>query len=68
MHRQVWINLATLGPVGRIRPAPGTLGSAAALLPAAAQAWTEVPLGLAFDRSHRLKMLAIEHGNRYMQW
>ena len=38
MHRQVWINLATLGPVGRIRPAPGTWGSAAALLPAAALA------------------------------
>ena len=36
MHRQIWINLATLGPVGRIRPAPGTWGSAAALLPAAA--------------------------------
>ena len=38
MHRQLWINLATLGPVGRIRPAPGTWGSAAALLPAAALA------------------------------
>ena len=36
MHRQVWINLATLGPIGRIRPAPGTWGSAVALLPAAA--------------------------------
>ena len=38
MHRHVWTNLATLGPVGRIRPAPGTWGSAAALLPAAALA------------------------------
>ena len=38
MHSQVWINLATLGPVGRIRPAPGTWGSAVALLPAAALA------------------------------
>jgi len=38
MHRQIWINLATLGPVGRIRPAPGTWGSAAALPPAAALA------------------------------
>ena len=38
MHGQVWINLATLGPVGRIRRAPGTWGSAAALLPAAALA------------------------------
>ena len=38
MHRQFWINLATLGPIGRIRPAPGTWGSAAALLPAAALA------------------------------
>ena len=37
MHRQVWINLATLGPVGRIRP-PRDRGSAAALLPAAALA------------------------------
>ena len=38
MHRQLWINLATLGPVGRIRPAPGTWGSLAALLPAAGMA------------------------------
>ena len=38
MHRLVWINLATLGPVGRIQPAAGTWGSAAALLPAAALA------------------------------
>ena len=38
MHRQLWINLATLGPVGRIRPAPGTGGSLAALLPAAGMA------------------------------
>ena len=38
MHGQVGISLATLGPVGRIRPAPGTWGSAAALLPAAALA------------------------------
>ena len=38
MHRQLWINLATLGPVGRIRPAPGSWGSAAALLSAAALA------------------------------
>ena len=38
MHRQFWINLATLGPVGRIRPAPGTWGSLAALLPAAGMA------------------------------
>ena len=38
MHMEVWINLATLGPVGRFRPAPGTWGSAAALLPAAALA------------------------------
>ena len=38
MHRQLWINLATLGPVGGIRPAPGSWGSAAALLPAAALA------------------------------
>ena len=52
MHRQVWINLATLGPVGRIRPAPGTWGSAAALLPAAALAqggnWLlEIGVGIA---------------------
>ena len=38
MHRQLWITLATLGPVGRIRPAPGTWGSLAALLPAAGMA------------------------------
>ena len=38
MHMEVWINLATLGPVGRIRPASGSWGSAAALLPAAALA------------------------------
>ena len=27
-----WVTIATLGPVGRLRPAPGTWGSVAALL------------------------------------
>ena len=36
MTRNVWMMLATLGPVGRFRPAPGSWGSAAAVLIAAA--------------------------------
>ena len=34
-QNRLWMMLATLGPVGHLRPAPGTWGSAAALLPAA---------------------------------
>lgn len=32
MQTNAWMILATLGPVGRIRPAPGSWGSAAAVL------------------------------------
>ena len=35
MNATPWMMLATLGPVGRIRPAPGTWGSVAAVLIAA---------------------------------
>ena len=35
MNANPWMMLATLGPVGRIRPAPGTWGSVAAVLIAA---------------------------------
>ena len=41
MNTNPWMMLATLGPVGRLRPAPGSWGSAAAVLIAAAL----VPLG-----------------------
>lgn len=34
-QQRIWMTLATIGPVGHLRPAPGTWGSAAALLPAA---------------------------------
>lgn len=34
-QQRLWIMLATLGPVGHLRPAPGSWGSAMALLPAA---------------------------------
>jgi len=37
-EQRAWMTLATLGPVGHMRPGPGTWGSAAALLPAAALA------------------------------
>ena len=36
MNTNPWMMLATLGPVGRLRPAPGSWGSAAAVLIAAA--------------------------------
>lgn len=36
MTGRAWMALATLGPVGRIRPAPGSWGSAAAVIMAAA--------------------------------
>ena len=36
MSTNPWVLLATLGPVGRLRPAPGSWGSAAAVLIAAA--------------------------------
>lgn len=36
MNANPWMMLATLGPVGRIRPAPGSWGSAAAVIIAAA--------------------------------
>ena len=35
MSRRAWMMLATVGPVGRFRPAPGSWGSAAALIIAA---------------------------------
>lgn len=35
MTQNVWMALATLGPIGHIRPAPGSWGSAAAILIAA---------------------------------
>ncbi|MGB1177348.1 MAG: phosphatidylglycerophosphatase A, partial [Candidatus Puniceispirillaceae bacterium] len=35
MTGRAWMMLATLGPVGRFRPAPGSWGSAAAVLVAA---------------------------------
>ena len=35
MNPRFWMTLATLGPVGHIRPAPGSWGSAAAVLIAA---------------------------------
>ena len=34
MEQRAWIAIATMGRIGRTRPAPGTLGSAAACLPA----------------------------------
>ena len=34
-QQRIWMTLATLGPVGHLRPAPGTWGSAAAMVPAA---------------------------------
>lgn len=34
-QNRMWITLATLGPIGHLRPAPGSWGSAAALVPAA---------------------------------
>ena len=34
-QQRLWMMLATCGPVGHMRPAPGSWGSAAALLPAA---------------------------------
>lgn len=36
MRGRAWMALATLGPVGRLRPAPGTWGSTAAVIIAAA--------------------------------
>ena len=36
MTGRAWMALATLGPVGRLRPAPGSWGSAAAVIIAAA--------------------------------
>ena len=35
MKTRAWMALATLGPVGRLRPAPGSWGSAAAVMLAA---------------------------------
>ena len=35
MKTRAWMALATLGPVGRVRPAPGSWGSAAAVILAA---------------------------------
>ena len=35
MKTRAWMALATLGPVGRVRPAPGSWGSAAAVMLAA---------------------------------
>jgi len=44
MTSRAWMQLATVGPVGRLRPAPGSWGSAAALVIAAGLApfagWT----------------------------
>ncbi|MEX0502393.1 phosphatidylglycerophosphatase A [Alphaproteobacteria bacterium LSUCC0719] len=44
MTSRAWMELATVGPVGRLRPAPGSWGSAAALVIAAVLAqfagWT----------------------------
>ena len=44
MTSRAWMELATVGPVGRLRPAPGSWGSAAALVIAAGLAqfadWT----------------------------
>lgn len=34
MEQRAWLAIATMGRIGKTRPAPGTLGSAAALLPA----------------------------------
>lgn len=34
MELRAWLAIATMGRIGKTRPAPGTLGSAAALLPA----------------------------------
>jgi phosphatidylglycerophosphatase A len=36
MTARAWMTVATLGPVGRFRPAPGSWGSAAAVIMAAA--------------------------------
>ena len=34
LEQRAWLAIATMGRIGKTRPAPGTLGSAAALLPA----------------------------------
>ena len=36
MTARAWMTVATVGPVGRFRPAPGSWGSAAAVIMAAA--------------------------------